>query len=467
MLPLVTAELKSLTSRTIFNSYFMKRKITFFMSLATCMSLNAQLIVATGSMSVKRTNHGSETLANGKILVFGGEKGATTGNLVYKSAELYNNGTWTSTGNMAINRSEPASVVLSNGNVLVIGGDNVDNDNYASCEIYNVATGTWSYADSLNYARSSAIAITLNNGKVLAIGGDNSQLTCELYDETTNTWTATGSMSEGAMSWFDAVKLPNGNVLKVGTGTTVAEIYNVATGTWSQVSNPMTSARTAPTAILMNNGKVLIAGGMNNLTSEVFDPATNTFTAVGNLGQKALSCDMINLADGRVLIFGSGDLFATSDRKALQVFNPSTGTWSYPGAVAGTIFPAQNYTVNQLSNGKILFSGGSFQVGDANTQCYIVNISPLGVEELVEEDLFSVYPVPATNQVTVTFDKANASNGYAFLLCNTLGQVISSVPVQSQSTSINLQNITESGVYFVSLKNNQDEIIQTRKIIIE
>lgn len=445
----------------------MKRKITFFMSLATCMSLNAQLIVATGSMSVKRTNHGSEILANGKVLVFGGEIGALSNNVVHKSAELYNNGTWTSTGNMAINRSEPASVVLSNGNVLVIGGDNVDNDNYASCEIYNVATGTWSYADSLNFARSSAIAITLNNGKVLAIGGDNSQLTCELYDETTNTWTSTGSMTEGAISWFDAVKLPNGNVLKVGTGSTVAEIYNVATGTWSVVPNPMTSARTAPTAILMNNGKVLIAGGTNNLTSEVFDPATNTFTAVGNLGQKALSCDMINLADGRVLIFGSGDLFATSDRKALQVFNPSTGTWSYPGPVGGTIFPAQNYTVNQLSNGKILFAGGSFQVGDANTQCYLVNVSPLGVDEIFEEEALKVYPIPASNQITVSFENAIATNGYSYLLSNALGQVISSTPVQNQETTISLSNVSEAGIYFISLKNNMGEIVQTRKVIIE
>jgi hypothetical protein len=442
----------------------MKRSITLLSALCCCINLNAQLISATGSMSSQRVSHNSATLANGKILVFGGDNGNANSYVVHKSAELYNNGAWSGTGNMAKNRRLAASVVLSNGNVMVIGGRNANQDEFASCEIYNVSTGTWSYADSMDNARSGAVAITLNNGKILAIGGDYTE-TCELYDQASNTWTATGSLAV-SRSWFDAVKLPNGNVLVVGGGSATAEIYNVSTGTWSAVSSPMNQTRTAPTAILMTNGKVLIAGGNFTKTSEVFDPIANTFTAAGDMGQYASACDMINLTDGRVLIYGIGDVFST-DRKALQVFTPSTGTWSYPGSVPTNIFCASDYTVNRLPNGRILYSGGNWTTGNgANQQCYVVNLTALGLEELTGAD-FQVYPVPAKDHLTIDCEHASALNGCSFVLSNTLGQIIYTAPVNGQTTSMDLTGLNEAGVYFVSLKNSNGEVVQTKKIIVE
>lgn len=416
-------------------------------------------------MSAQRVAHSSETLANGKILVFGGDNGNGTSYVVHKTAELYNNGSWSSTGSMLENRKLAASVVLSNGNVLVIGGRDADQNEFASCEIYDVATGTWSYTDSMADQRSATVAITLNNGKVLAIGGDYTG-TCELYDQTTNTWSTTGSLTVNRDGWFDAVKLNDGNVLIVGGDSETAEIYNVASGTWSAVADPMNLARTAPTAIVMTNGKVLVAGGNFTKTSEVFDPATNTFTAAGNMGQYASACDMINLTDGKALIYGIGDLFST-DRKALQVFDPSTATWSYPGTVSVSVFAAADYTVNRLPNGNILYSGGNWTTGNgANQQCYIVNLMAVGMEEIAADDLFTVYPNPAKEQLNISCKEAVANN-YDFLLANSLGQVIYTAQVDQPMTSINLQGLTQSGIYFVSLKNNQGEIVQTSKFLVE
>nr|WP_294860769.1 T9SS type A sorting domain-containing protein [uncultured Fluviicola sp.] len=444
----------------------MKRNITFLLSLVCCVTLNAQLISSTGSMSAQRVSHGSATLANGKILVFGGDNGNVNSYVVHKTAELYNGGTWSATGSMAKNRRVPASVVLSNGNVLVMGGRDADQNEFASCEIYNVATGTWSYADSMAEARSASKAITLNNGKVLVVGGDYTG-TCELYDQATNTWSTTGSLNTDPNGWFDAVKLPNGNVLIVGGGTAAAEIYNVATGTWTPTANPMTLSRTAPTAILMTNGKVLVAGGNFTKTSEVFDPVANTFTAAGDMGQYASACDMVNLTDGSVLIYGIGDLFST-DRKALQQFNPSTNTWGYPGTTPVNIITANDYTVNRLPNGKILYSGGNVTTGNgSNNQCYVVNLNALGLEDLQAVDQFMVYPVPAKDYITVVSENGIIGTGYNLLLSNTLGQVIYTAPINNQETSINLQGITQSGIYFINLKNNRGEIVQTSKIIVE
>ncbi|CAF4352658.1 unnamed protein product, partial [Adineta steineri] len=73
-------------------------------------------------MSVARRLHTASTLANGLVLVAGGED---SGGYLY-SAELYNpsTGTWTVTGSMSIVREWHTETILANGSVLVTGGFN-------------------------------------------------------------------------------------------------------------------------------------------------------------------------------------------------------------------------------------------------------------------------------------------------------------------------------------------------------
>ncbi|MFN8110461.1 MAG: kelch repeat-containing protein [Thermoleophilia bacterium] len=64
--------------------------------------------------------------------------------------------------------------------------------------------------------------------------------------------------------------------------TATAEIYTPATGQWAP-ARAMTVAREDATATLLLNGKVLVAGGTDGTKvlskSELYDPATNTWTA--------------------------------------------------------------------------------------------------------------------------------------------------------------------------------------------
>lgn len=445
------------------------KKVLLPVALAAwTISMHAQLITATGSTAVARMFHSSQMLNNGKVVVFGGYNGNAQSPVFYTSAEIYNNGTWSYTGSMNHQRYKVSSALLSNGNILAIGGTNSNMNETASCEIYNASTGTWSYTDSLNTARSNARIVVLNNGKILAAGGQYTS-TCELYDQTTNTWTATGSMNVTRYDGFALSKLPDGRVLATGgNNTNSAEIYDPSTGTWTNVANTMTQARQYHQSILMGNGKVLIAGGDFTLTSEVYNPTTNTFTAAGNLAHYVSNCPMVNLSNGKVLIYGIGDLFNFTDRGALQVFNPGINQWYSAGVVSPAIFTGAVYTVHILQNNKILYVDGNFSTGNgANPYCYLVdqNAIAASVEEQSNIASWETYPNPATNQVTVDMELEQDSN-VKLQLYDVLGNTVMEFTDESNGKSYHRQLdmiALPQGVYFLSVQSGKET--RTAKIV--
>ena len=76
----------------------------------------------------------------------------------------------------------------------------------------------------------------------------------------------------------------------------------------------MTDTRTSHTATLLADGRVLIAGGFGGLASqaisnprasaEVYDPATQSFTATGTMMKPRYGYTATLLRDGKVLIAG-------------------------------------------------------------------------------------------------------------------------------------------------------------------
>jgi hypothetical protein len=124
-------------------------------------------------------------LANGKVLVSGGQDSSFTGS---SSAELYDpaSGTWTATGNLNTGHEFHTATLLANGMVLVAGGFDSGPDISASAELYNRTSGTWTFTDNLNIARAEHTATLLPNGMVLAAGGFQTLNTsAELYSGPT------------------------------------------------------------------------------------------------------------------------------------------------------------------------------------------------------------------------------------------------------------------------------------------
>jgi WD40 repeat protein len=332
---------------------------------------------ATGPMVHPRARHAAVRLADGRVLVVGGEDENAS---PIASAELYNptTGRFSSTGSMAHSRDYPDATLLADGRVLVTGGYDATGGAIASAELYDPATGSFSGTGSMNYARVDFTASLLADGRVLIAGGQPSQnsvpviAAAELYDPSTGTFTATGSMQE-ARSFPTATLLSDGRVLiaggdgttrtsSLGSALSSAELYDPASGTF-RATGPMTQARDSSmsTATRLSDGRVLMLG---NGGGELYDPSGGNFipTFTASLGIYSHTATL--LSDGRVLV--AADTWQAGVSATFEVYDPATGTSSPTGSF---LHLRSSYTATLLSDGQVLIAGGSFPmtVGDNST----------------------------------------------------------------------------------------------------
>jgi galactose oxidase-like protein/Kelch motif protein len=113
-------------------------------------------------------------LADGSVLVTGGQMGACCGS--WQTAERYIPGlnNWQATSSMTTGRRWHTATLLPNGTVLVAGGANPTAPSPAgSAEVYRPSSETWSPTGPLNQGRSGHTATLLGDGTVLVVGGDS------------------------------------------------------------------------------------------------------------------------------------------------------------------------------------------------------------------------------------------------------------------------------------------------------
>lgn len=256
------------------------------------------------------------------------------------------------------------------------GGDLLNPEAASSTELYDPFTKSFSPGPDMSEARTGHVAARLADGRVLIVGGADStglcSATAELYDPVTDSFARAASMSTPRFG-HDLSVLLDGRVLVTG-GTSnfvdaendlfatfgaaqdTAELYDPATDTWSPAANAMSAKRMGHSQVALPDGRVLVSGGIDGALDvpalmlqvptfsgsvDVYDPATNSFTASADLIPERAFHELTVLPTGEALVCGGTISIAIFGVPVIAANNNcqtwSAGAWTTTAALTSTL----------------------------------------------------------------------------------------------------------------------------------
>lgn len=344
-----------------------------------------------------RTQPTATTLTDGRVLVTGGSDGSA----IYKTSEIFDPlaNAWTTiaapAGMMTFNGVDTArqlhtATLLADGRVLIAGGLGVERLNgqapaveaITSAFIFDPVQNAFLPAGAMPTGRMWHSATLLGNNRVLVAGGMDAQLatvrTAAVFNPADGTWTNVtpgssdhtfGSLvtAQGQTLFVGGCQTTNngGQLGFTGVATPTVEVFDPVSNTFG--AGPTNAGdRLFMGSNVLPTGQAFFAGGQgasgtalaNVDLTELYDPATNTFTAGPTLSRPVNSCEVASLGNsGDQLIVGGieGQGASATPSAVCEVYQASTNT------IAGQVNMATarvDHRVVTLLDGRVMVIGG-------------------------------------------------------------------------------------------------------------
>jgi hypothetical protein len=323
--------------------------------------------VESATMASEREGHTATRLADGRVLIAGGENAGGALN----QTEIYDpsSATFSTAANMTSARVNHSATLLADGRVLIAGGHD-GGASLATTEIFDPATGAFTSGPTMSVARAGHSATLFANGRVLIAGGDSSG-SAEVLDLASESSTAAGSMSV-ARSQHSAALLQDGRVLVVGgkdangNALSTGEIFDPQAGSFAAINGSLKVGRVGAHLRVLFDGKVQIIGGSNDGSMEIYDPSFAGFGAYAHVLPEGDTCaglsGQIQSSQTRAALFHNGQSDATFDRSSHSISELSgqaivIGGVNSSGVVLSST-PLFNSTDAAISTDKLDYSPG-------------------------------------------------------------------------------------------------------------
>jgi hypothetical protein len=190
-------------------------------------------------------------------------------------------------------------------------------------------------------------------------------------------------------------------------------------------------------------------------------PATLALTAVPSTfatitGPASACANQAGLVFSTTPVFGSSQFTWTVPTGAIITSGQGTAnitvTW---GASAGSVsVVAFNACGSGLSRTKSL-TLATCRLGD-----------DISLDEPIMDNSWSLFPNPTLDKVNIHFTEFDSSKKYALSVTNAVGQLVYNASINQQTTIIELQSFAKPGMYFVHLIDGQNNVMETKKLIV-
>ncbi|QDU65727.1 Kelch repeat-containing protein [Engelhardtia mirabilis] len=268
--------------------------------------------LAPGEVIKPRREHSLTPLADGRVLVFGGDSPAGGAVLQVEVYDPQMQG-FEPAGSSIVPRTRHAAVQLASGKVLIVGGVGAGGTALSSCQLYDPATGTTAPAASMSVPRVFHALVRLGDGRVLVAGGS---------------MTFTGGDPIGYPAVFS------------GPMASSIEVYDPVGNSWSTPAS-FPTGRMGMAATLQANGKVLLTGGVaktgpsgaaTTARTFIFDPNGDTLENGVDLPKPLALHLQITTASGKTLVTGGGRFkfspVAYTGSKSTFLIGPQESSWA-------------------------------------------------------------------------------------------------------------------------------------------
>ena len=269
--------------------------------------------------------------------------------------------------------------MLADGRLIVVGGQNVSPHNGTSVtSLYDPSSGTWTQGPDMAYLRWYATSTTLADGRVLATSGDAPDGTRatipEVYDPIANTWTKLTGAPRAQSLYPLMFVLPDKRVYEAGPGAATAILDPSGTGSWTPgPTNAWATNGYSESAVMYAPGKILRAGGGDPASNQAavidMNAASPAWRTIAPMAYARRRMNLTILADGSVLAIG-GTAAADDAAQAVlpaEIWNPATETWTTVDAMAE---PRMYHSAAVLlADGRIVVGGGE-AAGRLDAQLY-------------------------------------------------------------------------------------------------
>ena len=333
---------------------------------------------------------------------------------------------------------------------------------------FDPAGGTWQTRAPFpgeGEGRGWASAFVIGNTAYVGLGitdGNIFRTDLHAYDPVSDSWSAKASFPGTARGGCATFVVNNKAYVCGGTSTgpTFSDVYSYdpVANTWTLVNTQLpTGTRGFATGFAIGNHGYVYGGyyGFGNETPQLhrYDPVANSWQAMASYPGGGRQSAVGVVVDGKALV-GMGHAGFITGYSNFYRYDPVGDAWSPAGSFTGgnRIVPVAA-TLND-----VVYMGSGYDLSFNPNSDWWSNATLVGISEVADATALHLWPVPATDQVTLSLERPEAGTVQLFDIA---GELVLRVPMAGDRVDLDIAHLA-SGMYTVRFIGRSGSTLTTK-----